>query len=158
MTRPLPRRNEKGELYTLPPGIETIDVALGQDLAMLAKSAFHRSPLLDYLPSECLVHPIREAIRRRNESLATALLPTFLIRCEANLLKKVPDSRMRNAEAIREELPSSFELMIAEDSTERHQDELDYHPPPGGGSGLRKHDRTTPHRCIEPQLSAFRRS
>jgi hypothetical protein len=44
MTRPLPRRNEKGELYTLPPGIEAIDVALGQDLAMLAKSARSTDP------------------------------------------------------------------------------------------------------------------
>jgi hypothetical protein len=49
----------------------------------------------------------------------------LLIRCEANLLKKVPDGRMRNAEAIREKvLLSSFGLMFAEDSTEGHQDEI----------------------------------
>jgi hypothetical protein len=42
--------------------------------------------------------------------------------------QELPDGRMRNAEAIREEvLLSSFGLMFAEDSTEGHQDEIDYY-------------------------------
>jgi hypothetical protein len=129
MARPLARKNEKGELYVRPPGIDAkIDVALGQDPDTMAKRALSNNPRFpDYLPSECLVHLIRDAIRRRDECLAAALMPPLVVRCEANLLKTVPDTGMRNAEAIREEILSSFGLMFAEDGTDGHEDELDYY-------------------------------
>ncbi|MCF2523218.1 hypothetical protein [Bradyrhizobium sp. G127] len=129
MARPLIRKTEKGEPYTRPPGIESkIDEALGQDLGTLLKRARvtdNRSK--DYLPPECLVHLIRDAISRGDRRAASALVPPLIIRCEANLLKTVPDGRMRNAEAIREEILSNLGLMFAEDGMEGHETELDYY-------------------------------
>jgi sigma-70-like protein len=53
--------------------------------------------------------------------------PRLLNRAEANLLRTVPDSRMRDAEAVRQEILSSLALMFAEDGLEGHEDELDFY-------------------------------
>jgi hypothetical protein len=128
MARPLLKKNEKGVL-TRPPGIEAkIDAALTQDWATLSRRARvtdPRSP--DFLPSECLVHLIREAIRREDDRVASVLMPQLLNRAEANLLRTVPDSRMRDAEAVRQEILSSLALMFTEDGSEGHEDELDFY-------------------------------
>jgi hypothetical protein len=129
MVRPLIKKKQNGEQYTRPPGIEAkIDKALGQDVRTLATWAHitdNRSS--EYLPSECLVHLIRDAIRGGDDRVATALMRPLLIRCEANLRTKVSDGQIRNAVALREEVLSSFGLMFAEDGTEGHKDELDYY-------------------------------
>jgi DNA-directed RNA polymerase specialized sigma24 family protein len=127
MARPLVKK-KNGKLYTRPPGIEAkIDAALTQDWATLSKRARVTDPrATDFLPSECLVHLIRDAIRRGDHRIATVLMPTLLVRAEANLLKTVPDSRMRNAEAVREEILSNLQMMFTEDGSEGHEDELDY--------------------------------
>jgi hypothetical protein len=129
MAPPLIRKNQNGEQYTRPPGIEAkIDQALAQDFGTLARRARitdRRSP--DFLPPECLVHLIRHAIRRRDDRVATALMPALVMRCETNLRTTVPDGQVRNAEALREEILSSFGLMFAEDCTEGHEDEIDYY-------------------------------
>jgi hypothetical protein len=129
MARPLMRKTEKGALYSRPPGIEAkIDAAIGQNWATLHKRARVTDPNhADFLPSECLVHLIRDAIRCGDERIATVLMPPLLVRCEANLLKTVPDSRWRNAEGIREEILSTLQMMFTEDGTEGHEDELDYY-------------------------------
>ena len=128
MARPLTRKNERGEAYTRPPGIEAkLAAALGQNVAELARrarTADAGSP--DFLPPECLVHLIREAVRRGDERAASALIAPLLARCEANLLKMVPDSAMRNAEGVRQDILSSFAVKFAEDGAEGHEDELDY--------------------------------
>ena len=129
MASPLILRNKNGVQYTRPPGIEAkLDQALAQDfgtLARRARIADHRST--DFLPSECLVHLIRDAIRRGDDRVATALMRPLVIRCETNLRTTVPDRQVRNAEALREEILSSLGLMFAEDGTEGHEDELDYY-------------------------------
>lgn len=116
MARPLLKKNEKGTL-TRPPSIEVkIDAALTQDwttLSRLARVIDPRSP--DFLPSECLVHLIRDAIRRGEDRISSVLMSRLLNRAEANLLRTVPDSRMRDAEAVRQEILSSLALMFAED-------------------------------------------
>ena len=129
MARPLTKKNQNGEHYTRPPGIEVmIDQALGQDVGILVRRArITDSRSSDFLPSECLVHLIRDAIRSGDNRVATALMQALVIRCETNLRKTVPDSQVANAEALREEILSSFGLMFAEDGTEGHEDELDYY-------------------------------
>jgi hypothetical protein len=128
MARPLTKKNERGELYTRPPSVEArIDGVLGQDFAAqvrCARGADADSP--DFLSSECLVHLIRDAVRRGDERAANAFMAPLLSRCEANLLKTVPDSAMRNAEGVRQEILSSFAIKFAEDGTEGHEDALDY--------------------------------
>jgi hypothetical protein len=128
MARPLVKRTEEGDLYIRPHGIETkIDAALAQDWCSLTKRVrTNDRGSADFTPSECLVHLIRDALRRNDEPRATVLLPLLLARCEADLLRTVPNSRIRNAEAVREEILSDFMLMFTEDGMAGHEDELDY--------------------------------
>jgi sigma-70-like protein len=125
--RPLIKKDQKGVLYARPPSVEAkIRTVLGcNDWAALAQRARITDPKApDYLPSECLVHLIRDAIRRGDQRIATLLMPPLLVRCEANLLKMVPDSAMRDAEAVREEILSSFQMLFTDDAAE---DALDYY-------------------------------
>ena len=73
------------------------------------------------------MHLIRDAIRRGDERIARVLMPQFLIRAEANLLRTVPDTRMRDAESVRQEILSDLALMFTQDGSEGHEDELDYY-------------------------------
>lgn len=127
MARPSTKRDQKGALYVRPPGIESkIDAVIEQNdwarLGERARVTDRNAP--DYLPSECLVHLIRDAIRRDDQRLATVLMPPLLVRCEAILIRKVPDSGLRNAEAVREEILSNFQLLFTDDAAE---DALDFY-------------------------------
>ena len=114
---------------TRPPGIERkIDVALTQDWTTLSRRARDTNPPSgDFLPSECLVHLIRDAIRRGEDRIARVLMPQLLKRAEANLERTVPDSRMRDAESVRHEVLSNLAMMFTQDGTEGHEDELDFY-------------------------------
>src|SRR4051794_23858626 len=114
---------------TRPRGIEAkVDIALTQDWARLSRRARETNPLSpDFLPSECLVHLIREAIRRGEDRIASVLMPQLLKRAEANLERTVPDSRMRDAESVRQEILSDLAMMFTQDGMEGHEDELDFY-------------------------------
>jgi hypothetical protein len=127
MARPLIKKDQRGGLYTRPHSVEAkIDAVLGRnDWAPLAQRARITDPKApDHLPSECLVHLIRDAIRRGDQRIATLLMPPLLVRCEAILLKTVPNSANRDAEAAREEILSSFQMLFTDDAAE---DALDYY-------------------------------
>jgi hypothetical protein len=128
MARPLLKANEKGVL-TRPPGIEvTIDIALTQDWAALSRRVRVLDPRSsDFLSSECLVHLIRDAVRSDDDRIARVLMPQLLKRAEANLELTVPDSRMRDAETVRQNILSGLMTMFMEDGTEGHEDELDFY-------------------------------
>ena len=128
MARPLVKKNDKGVL-TRPPGIEgKIDIALTQDWATLSRRTREtNSRSDDLLPSECLVHLIRDAIRRGDDRVARVLMPQLLKRAEANLERTVPDSRIRNAESIRHDILSDLAMMFTQDGTEGHEGELDFY-------------------------------
>lgn len=128
MARPLTKKKKNGDLYVRHASIETkIDVALGQDCDTIRRRTRSTDPLSpDFLPSTCLVHLIRDAICRKDDRLASVLLPSLLARCEANLMKTVPDGGMRNAEAVREGILSDLMLMFTEDGTPGHEYELDF--------------------------------
>jgi Sigma-70, region 4 len=128
MARPLSKKSEKGVL-TRPQGIEgKIDIALTQDWATLSRRGRETNPQSgDFLPSECLVHLIRDAIRRGDEPVARVLMRQLLKRAEANLERTVPDSRMRDAESVRHETLSDLMMMFTQDGTEGHEDELDFY-------------------------------
>ena len=80
MVRPLTRRTGNGDRYTRPPNIEAaIDVALALDWPALQERAFIRDRrATDYLPSECLVHLIRQAHRERHDTIRDQLLAILL--------------------------------------------------------------------------------
>jgi DNA-directed RNA polymerase specialized sigma24 family protein len=128
MARPLLKKNEKGVL-TRPPGIEAkIDAALTQDWATLSRRARVVDPQSpDFLPSECLVLLSRDAIRRGDDRVARVLMQQLLNRAEANLLRTVPDTRMRDAESVRQEILSSLMMLFTQDGSEGHEDDLDFY-------------------------------
>jgi hypothetical protein len=128
MARPLLKKNATSVL-TRPPGVEgKIDIALTQDWATLSRRAREtNAQSADFLPSECLVHLIRDAIHRGDDRVASVLMPQLLKRAEANLERTVPDSRMRDAESVRHEILSDLALMFAQDGTEGHEVELDFY-------------------------------
>lgn len=125
MARSLKKRKQDGTRYERPPDIEAkTDLALGQDVETLRQRAVLDRTSPGYLPSECLVHLIREGCRKDDQPMMNALLPALLKRCEANLLAKVPDTDFRNAARIREEVMERFVDLFfdAEDG-----DELDFY-------------------------------
>jgi DNA-directed RNA polymerase specialized sigma24 family protein len=129
MTRPLTKRDSNGKTYERPAEIEAaIRSAEQQDavtLSRLAAISDKSSP--DFMPSECLVHLIREARRRDDEEMMNVLLLPLLARCEANLKTKVPNGGIAKAADVREDILSEFSVLFAEDGSPGHLDELDYY-------------------------------
>jgi hypothetical protein len=104
-----------------------IDAALAQDRSALRQRSTvidRSSP--DYLPSECLIHLIREGMRSGDNGMANALVPVLLARCEANLKAKIPDGHLANAAIIRDEALGQFGELLASDGFGKNPDELDY--------------------------------
>jgi hypothetical protein len=127
MAQPLEKSKINGILYTRPPEIEAAsDAALAQDLDTHYRRTLIRdrgSP--DYLPSECLVHLIREAQQRNDDRARDALLPLLLARCEAILNVKV-DGSIPGAVELREDILGDFAELFAIDGTPEDSHELDF--------------------------------
>lgn len=128
MARPLTKHDKAGKRYVRPPAIEAgIDAALGLDVPDLsARVAVSDRGSADYLSSECLVHLIREAIRRDEPAIYNALTPVLFTRCEAVLRAKLPVASFPNAAALRDEVLSGFGELLASEGTGEVNDELDY--------------------------------
>lgn len=128
MARPLSKHTRKtGNLYIRPTNIEAaIDAALAQNLTTLCSwAAVQDSHSPEYLPSECLVHLIREARRRDDEATMNALLPPLLERCKGILLHNVSDE-IPNAAFLRDEILGQFAELFANDGHDENHDELDF--------------------------------
>ena len=128
MVRSLQKRDRDGNLYTRPPAIETaIEIATQQNLATLRRRACVSNPSsTDFLPLECLVYLLRDAWRCSDEQTMNCLMAPFLMRCEAILNAKMPDSRFPNAAEIRENVLSELSVLFLEDGSGDHPDELDF--------------------------------
>jgi DNA-directed RNA polymerase specialized sigma24 family protein len=126
MAQPLTKTKD-GTLYTRFPEIEAaVDAALGHDLDRLTSRAIIRdrkSP--EYLPSECLVHLIRDAHRRGDEGRRDRLLVALLERCHAILNKKV-DGDIPNAIVLRKQILNDFAALFAIDGSADDKLALDY--------------------------------
>jgi len=126
MARPL-EKTTNGKLYTRPPEIEAAtDAVLAQDLATQRRRALIRDrhhP--EYLPSECLVHLVREARRCGDAAARDSLLSLLLARCEANLNAKV-DGQIAGAVELREDILGDFAELFAIDGTPDDHHELDF--------------------------------
>ena len=128
MAQPLTKKKEDdGTLYTRFPEIEAaIEAALGHDLDRLCRRATIRDQKSsDYLPSECLVHLIRDAHRRGDENKRDKLLPALLERCHAILNKKV-DGDIPNAVMLRKQILNDFAALFAFDGSADDKLGLDY--------------------------------
>jgi hypothetical protein len=128
MAQPLKKiKEDDGTLYTRFPEIEAAaDVALGHDLDRLGRRAtIWDRKSRDYLPSECLVHLIRDAHRRDDESRRDRLLVALLERCHAILNKKV-DGDLPNAIMLRKQILNDFAALFAVDGSPDDKLGLDY--------------------------------
>ena len=128
MVRPLTKCSKDGMRYTRPQAVESvIEGALRDDLPTLKRRLSitdKGSP--DYLPSECLVHLIRDARCRNDDQSLNAVLPILFGRCEAILRAKVSD-QLPNADLLRDDVLSEFSELLASDRTGKHPDELDFY-------------------------------
>jgi hypothetical protein len=127
MALPLKKRYLDGRSYFRPPAIEAAtDELLAQDgETVVRRAAIQERTSPEYVPSECLVHLVRNARRRDDEATMSLLIPMLLRRCESNLRSKV-SSELPNAEGIREEILGQFSELFAEDGTGPNPDHLDF--------------------------------
>jgi hypothetical protein len=127
MPRPLSKTKSDGTTYTRFPEIEAaIDAAFMQDLETLRdRAAIRERKAKDYLPSECLVHLIREARRRGDDRARDTLLPLLFARCTVHLISKV-DSNIPTAPQLREDILGDFAELFAIDGSPQDRHELDF--------------------------------
>jgi len=121
LVRPLTKQKPEGKLYTRPPRIEAaITAALDKELVTLIEQALipNRKDK-DYLPSECLVYLVRNALRSGDDTVINALTPILFARCKATLDREP-------AKEIREQVRDKFVDLLARDRVDRESDALDY--------------------------------
>ncbi len=133
MVRPLEKITADGHRYERAPTVEkAIETAMGQDLATLKSRAAVRDPKSpDYLPSECLLHLVRNARRGWNNDatsppIVDALLPVLLKRCEAILNRHVSNT-IDTAADLRQAILDSFVDIVVAEGTPGGSDALDFY-------------------------------
>lgn len=128
MAQPLTKTKQNGELYARPVNIETaIDEAIAQDLVTLtARAQIRNQQSPGFLPTECLVHLIRDARRRGDQKTMNGLMLLLFMRCEGILTAKIPGNYLSNAEDVREEILAEFAVLFAEDGIAGNTNELDF--------------------------------
>jgi hypothetical protein len=112
MARPLEKKTTDGKLYKRPPVIEAAtDAVLAQDLATQRRRALIRDRQnSEHLPSECLIHLVREAKRRGDDAARDQLLPLLLA----------------GAVQLREDILGDFAELFAIDGSPEDRHELDF--------------------------------
>lgn len=128
MVQPLTKCKEDGTRYTRPPEIEArLQALLQADLPTIQVQALEEgwaSP--DFIPSECLVHLVRQAIKNQDEPTTSTLLPILLERGKANLVVKIKDADFPNAGDLREEVLGQLAELFAEDQAGSPTNDLDF--------------------------------
>jgi DNA-directed RNA polymerase specialized sigma24 family protein len=126
MPRALNKVTKGGDGYQRLPDIETsIEGALRQDLDEQLRRANIRDPAEPaYMPSECLVHLVREARLTGNKRAVERLLTPLLSRCERRLSRTIPDS-WPDAQGLREEVLQAFGELLARVGTNHDATALD---------------------------------
>jgi len=126
MPRALNKMTKGGVGYKRPPEIEaSIDVALGQEFEEQLRRTKIRDPAdPGYMPSECLVHLVREARLSGDKRAVDKLLVPLLSRCERRLKRTIPDTRP-DAQGLRDEVLQAFCELLARVGTNQDATALD---------------------------------
>jgi DNA-directed RNA polymerase specialized sigma24 family protein len=115
-------------VFVRPSSVETaLALAVTQDLATLRRRAALCRSDPEHLASECLVHLIRRANRRRDDATMNAMFVVLLTRCEWILKAKVQDGAFVDAEALREDILGAFGELLGADGTGDDPDALDFY-------------------------------
>jgi hypothetical protein len=127
MARSLTKHRQDGRRYMRPPNIdESIDSALKEDIPGLIRRIRLQSGAPGYLPSECLVHLLRAALRARDNARVDLVLPVLTKRCAAVLEERLPDNDNPLAADLRQEvLDRLLDLFL--DPEPEHEQRLDYY-------------------------------
>jgi hypothetical protein len=128
MVRLLTKHTRNGDRYIRPPRIEAdIAAALALNRPDLVRRALLSDPrAAGFIQLESLVHLIRKAHRELDEQARDQLLSILLVRCEAILATKGPESKAPNAGYLRDEALGRLGELFAEDGTGDIPDELDF--------------------------------
>jgi len=126
MPRALNKMTKGGAGYQRPPEIAAgIDAALKQDLNEQLRRANIGDPAdPDYMPSECLLHLVREARLTGDKRAVDRLLPPLLTRCDRRLKRTIPDS-WPDAQGLRDEVLQTFCELLARVGTNHDATALD---------------------------------
>lgn len=121
LVRPLTKRKSDGTLYTRPPRVEAAINAISTvGLAgLLERALISNRKNENYLPSECLLYLVRNALRNADDEALNALTPILFARCKP-ILEREPSAE------IREQVRSQFVEFLARDRVDGESDALDY--------------------------------
>jgi len=129
MARPLTRiKKSTDSVYTRPAGLDArIDSLLELATEVICERARLRSKESGvFVPSECLVHLVREARRASDVDRFEKLFAVLLKRCEDNLLNKIAES-IPGAHELREEVLADFTELFAREWEDEHANKLDFY-------------------------------
>jgi len=126
MPRALNRATKGGAAYKRPP---EIDAAIDEALRLELDEQVRRANIRDaadpaYMPSECLLHLVREVRLTGDKRALDRLLPPLLSRCERRLKRTIPDS-WPDAQGLREEVLQGFCELLARVGTNNDATALD---------------------------------
>jgi DNA-directed RNA polymerase specialized sigma24 family protein len=114
--RALTKKRTDGRLYQRPAAVTQRLQAFGgierASLGALLRISDRRHP--DYLPSECLVYLLREAVLDPDQGWFDRLCSALLGRCAHNLRWSIRAGTLPDAESVREEILGAFALRLAE--------------------------------------------
>src|SRR6267154_2632417 len=129
MVRQLTKKRKDGQPYVRPAEIESaLKVALGEDLpTLLKRSAIRESKQEGYLPSEVLVHVIRNSMRSGDDRARDALVAALFERCMAILCATIRTSRRFDAQQLRNEVLGQFGERLAADQRPGGNERLDFY-------------------------------
>ena len=127
MALALNKHDTDGRRYRRRPAVEAaIDALLKQDIEIVCRQAdIQDRRSSEFIAPECMVHLIREARRRNDETSMNRFLLPLLRRCEASLLSRV-SNQFPNAQDIREEVLGQFGELFASDGRGTNPDALDF--------------------------------
>lgn len=123
------KRKSDGSVYTRPSEIDAcIDslLELGTEVVCQRASSIHNKEAGSYIPSECLVHLIRETRRAVDSEGFEKLLSVLLKRCESNLLNRIAET-IPGAHEIREDVMSDFAELFALEWEDESENRLDFY-------------------------------
>lgn len=127
MPHPLQKTRKDGSPYTRRPNIEAaLEAALGADERTLVTRSELGRRQPGYLPTECLVHLVRQARRTADRQRMSVFFNILIRRCVGNLRATVSDE-LAGAEQLREEIISDLSELIAIDGSSHDKLKLDYY-------------------------------